>query len=220
MGCASPKSRQRPRRRPERSHGLGRRAETLVSRRRCCLACLCLLGLTRARLRINGDWMVRALFPHAFRGRRLVNRDRFRAGGGQFERIGLPGTRRRAARSALPGSAEFGSNLSRRLQSDGAPLLGPEHRKVGQALDAETARKPTSAIGVSARNPRRFGRETFRPQHGSASPPVLDRRESFLPGSPRRAGRMGRAFRSWPPYRKRPSSDGSVPQDQRASPGA
>lgn len=35
--------------------------------------------------------MVRALFPHAFRGRRLVNRDRFRAGGGQFERIGLPG---------------------------------------------------------------------------------------------------------------------------------
>ncbi len=35
--------------------------------------------------------MVRALFPHALRGRRLVNRDRFRAGGGQFERIGLPG---------------------------------------------------------------------------------------------------------------------------------
>src|SRR5271165_1958050 len=35
--------------------------------------------------------MVRALFPHAFRGRRLVNRDRFRPGGGQFERIGLPG---------------------------------------------------------------------------------------------------------------------------------
>ena len=34
--------------------------------------------------------MVRALFPHAFRGRRLVNRDRFRAGGGQFERIGPP----------------------------------------------------------------------------------------------------------------------------------
>ena len=45
--------------------------------------------------------MVRALFPHAFRGRRLVNRDRFRAGGGQFERIGLLETRRRAARSAL-----------------------------------------------------------------------------------------------------------------------
>ena len=28
--------------------------------------------------------VVRALFPHAFRGRRLVNRDRFRAGGGPF----------------------------------------------------------------------------------------------------------------------------------------
>ena len=40
-------------------------------------------------------------------------------------------------------SAEFGSNLSRLLQSHGAPLLGPEHRQVGQALDAETARKPT-----------------------------------------------------------------------------
>src|SRR5208337_4960535 len=35
--------------------------------------------------------MVRALFPHAFRGRRLVNRDRLRAGGGELERIGLPG---------------------------------------------------------------------------------------------------------------------------------
>ena len=39
------------------------------------------------------------------------------------------------------GSAEFGSNLNRLLQSDGAPLLGPEHRQVGQALDAEPARK-------------------------------------------------------------------------------
>src|SRR5271165_2524194 len=35
--------------------------------------------------------MVRAPFPNAFRGRRLVNRDRFRAGGSQLERIGLPG---------------------------------------------------------------------------------------------------------------------------------
>ena len=41
------------------------------------------------------------------------------------------------------GSAEFGSNLSRRLQSDGAPLLGPKHRQVDQALDAEPARKAT-----------------------------------------------------------------------------
>ena len=28
-------------------------------------------------------------------------------------------------------------------QSDGAPLLGPEHRQVGQALDAKPARKAT-----------------------------------------------------------------------------
>ena len=35
--------------------------------------------------------MVRALFPHAFRGRRLVNRDRFRAGYSKLERISLPG---------------------------------------------------------------------------------------------------------------------------------
>ena len=54
------------------------------------------------------------------------------------------------------GSAEFGSNLSRRLQSDGAPLLGPEHRQVGQALEAEPARKPTlhrvcQPLGVSDR---------------------------------------------------------------------
>ncbi len=35
--------------------------------------------------------MVRTPFPHAFRRRRVVNRDRFRASGGQLERIGLPG---------------------------------------------------------------------------------------------------------------------------------
>src|SRR5271165_1889503 len=35
--------------------------------------------------------MVRAPFPNAFRGRRLVNRDRLRAGGSQLERISLPG---------------------------------------------------------------------------------------------------------------------------------
>ena len=47
-------------------------------------------------------------------------------------------TRRFAARGKeRDGSAEFGSILCRRLQSDGAPLLGPEHRQVGQALDAE-----------------------------------------------------------------------------------
>jgi hypothetical protein len=42
----------------------------------------------------------------------------------------LPRTTRRirGAGKDWDGSAEFGSNLSRRLQSDGAPLLGPEHR--------------------------------------------------------------------------------------------
>ena len=44
---------------------------------------------------------------------------------------------------ARDGSAEFGSSLSRRLQSQVAPLLGPKHRQVGQALDAESARKST-----------------------------------------------------------------------------
>ncbi len=54
------------------------------------------------------------------------------------------------------GSAEFGSNLSRRLQSDGGPLLGPEHRQVGQALDAETARKPTPSRHRQAKQQRRL----------------------------------------------------------------
>ena len=61
--------------------------------------------------------MVRALFPHAFRGRRLVNRDRFRAGGGQFERIGLPGLAAPApllglSLAAAGGDGGYGSNKS------------------------------------------------------------------------------------------------------------
>ncbi len=48
------------------------------------------------------------------------------------ERSGMD--QRSSARTCVP---------RRRLQSDGAPLLGPEHRKVGQALDAEPARKPS-----------------------------------------------------------------------------
>src|SRR5271166_680931 len=35
--------------------------------------------------------MARIPFPHAFRLRRVVNRDRFRASGGQLERISPPG---------------------------------------------------------------------------------------------------------------------------------
>jgi hypothetical protein len=49
---------------------------------------------------------------------------------------------RRAERSG-DGLAEFGSNLNRLPQSDGAPLLRPEQRQVGQALDAEPAWKTT-----------------------------------------------------------------------------
>ena len=35
----------------------------------------------------------------------------------------------------------FGLQLNWRLQSQGAPLLGPQHRQVGQALDAKPARR-------------------------------------------------------------------------------
>jgi hypothetical protein len=41
------------------------------------------------------------------------------------------------------GSAEFGPNLNRLSQSHCVPLLGPEHWQLGQALDAEPARKAT-----------------------------------------------------------------------------
>jgi hypothetical protein len=43
------------------------------------------------------------------------------------------------------GSTKFGSNLNRLSQPHCAPLLGPEHRQVGQALDAEPA-KVTDAV--------------------------------------------------------------------------
>ena len=36
---------------------------------------------------------------------------------------------------------------NRLLQSDGPPLLGPEHRQVGQALDAEPTGKTTLHLG-------------------------------------------------------------------------
>jgi hypothetical protein len=41
------------------------------------------------------------------------------------------------------GSAEFGPNLNRLSQPHCAPLLGPEHWRVGQALDSEPARLAT-----------------------------------------------------------------------------
>ena len=41
------------------------------------------------------------------------------------------------------GSAKFGSNLNRLSQPHCAPLLGPEHWQISQALDAEPAREAT-----------------------------------------------------------------------------
>ena len=67
--------------------------------------------------------------------------------------------------------------LAKRHQiGPGAPrVCEPVGRRDGDATKRKRRRRgirPASGIGVSARNPRRFGRETFRPQHGSASPPV------------------------------------------------
>ena len=47
------------------------------------------------------------------------------------------------------GSAEFGSNLNPLSQAHCPPLLGPEHWQVGQALDAEPARKATLQCGFT-----------------------------------------------------------------------
>src|SRR5271166_5543620 len=49
------------------------------------------------------------------------------------------------------------------------------HRYLAPVLPRKRRRRgigPASAIGVRARNARRLGREPFRPQRGSASPPV------------------------------------------------
>ena len=67
--------------------------------------------------------------------------------------------------------------LAKRHQiGPGAPrICEPVGRRDGDATKRKRRRRgirPASTIGVSARNLRRFGRETFRPQHGSASPPV------------------------------------------------
>ena len=115
--------------------------------------------------------MVRALFPHAFRGRRLVNRDRFRAGGGQFERIGLPG-RRRAARSALlplplsPSRARLREAWLRPSASGRAldPLAEPgnDHRAATQR-SASTSCVSLSLIDMFG--PSRFGSRPIPAPH-------------------------------------------------------
>ena len=51
----------------------------------------------------------------------------------------------------------------------------PVGRRDGEAAESEPGRRgigPANAIGVRARNARRLGHEAFRPQRGSASPPL------------------------------------------------
>ena len=64
-------------------------------------------------------------------------------------------TRRFAARGKeRDGSAEFGSNLSRRLQSDGAPLLGPEHRQVfARQVEPQRPPAPSASSYENAERP-------------------------------------------------------------------
>ena len=67
--------------------------------------------------------------------------------------------------------------LAKRHQiGPGAPrICEPVGRRDGGAPKSERPWRgigPASAVGVRARNPRRLGREPFRPKRGSASPPV------------------------------------------------
>ena len=87
------------------------------------------------------------------------------------------GSSRRKWRKIAPRRTLKRHRLAKRHQiGPGAPrVCEPVGRRDGDATKRKQRRRgirPASAIGVSARNPRRFGRETFRPQHGSASRPV------------------------------------------------
>ena len=87
------------------------------------------------------------------------------------------GSSRRKWRKIAPRRTLKRHRLAKRHQiGPGAPrICEPVGRRDGDATKRKRRRRgirPASAIGVSARNPRRFGREPFRPQHGSASPPV------------------------------------------------
>src|SRR5271165_2728119 len=87
------------------------------------------------------------------------------------------GSSRRKWRKIAPRRTLKRHRLAKRHQiGPGAPrICEPVGRRDGDATKRKRRRRgirPASAIGVSARNPRRCGRETFRPQHGSASPPV------------------------------------------------
>jgi hypothetical protein len=96
------------------------------------------------------------------------------------------GSSRRKWRKIAPRRTLKRHRLAKRHQiGPGAPrICEPVGRRDGDATKRKRRRRgirPASAIGVSARNPRRFGRETFRPQHGSASPPVAITWAGLLP---------------------------------------
>ena len=90
------------------------------------------------KARASGAWPAafQAVLPHSapeIARQSLPTKFRFPAHEMERPKRGLSAFRGRqggfrGAGKEWDGSAEFGSNLSRRLQSDGAPLLGPEHR--------------------------------------------------------------------------------------------
>ena len=145
-------------------------------------------------------------------------------------------TRRFAARGKeRDGSAEFGSNLSRRLQSDPAPLLGPQHRQVGQALDAEPARKPTQG-GERNGAPNRKRSATpgpnplldigmtptlagFAPAMPDGSPPLATKRSDFIFPSelaPRQSCEGGPMARQVDPRKDMRSEPSEFPRQARS----
>ena len=82
----------------------------------------------------------------------------------QWAKIGL---RRTLRRRRLAKRNQIGPSAPRACE--------PVGRRDGEVPKSERRRRginPVSAIVVRARNARRFGREPFRPQRGSAPPPV------------------------------------------------
>ena len=85
-------------------------------------------------------------------------------------------SRRRRARTTQRRTLRRGRLVKRRRIGPSALQASePVGRRDGEAQKSEQRRRgagPASAIGVRARNARRLGRELFRPQRGSASPPL------------------------------------------------
>ncbi len=98
------------------------------------------------------------------------------------------GLSRRKWRKIAPRRTLKRHRLAKRHQiGPGAPrICEPVGRRDGDATKRKRRRRgirPAGAIGVSARNPRRFCRETFRPQRGSASPSIdnsIARRQAVM----------------------------------------